>query len=598
MFWRAWRWWASTAPSIEPASATPRSTMGSILSTARTRSPLTALAYAAFALALVRRLRSTGNAASRAAESRVRLRVPLASRVWLVLAAFAWSRCATRGGGRRWLPLAALSSFAWLTRSPPAVSLSSMAASCCALPMARPSWPVSASVSAGFEAVAAAFRASFADGFERGAAASVWHRGRCVAQLCGGYASAPGGARGSSSEARQWNVDTLVPIFSSGKVVESLVIAMAVDRGWLRYDDLVATHWPRFGCNGKESVTVADLMRHRAGLPATTPHIDLNLLLPSRRDDLVAFLEEQPPAWPLRRDGSDETAPPRVFYHAVTRGLYADELFRRVEPRGRSMRQFVQEEVLAPLQAELDARGGAAPQMQLVFGVDEDHWGDVKACDVAQMVPLTARSAVCTVLPQAAVPDCVSSATLAAAVGPLAALEDYDRGFVRSFLFGGADSMSSRALSVIGGKTWRVGDPHDAAAAAAARAELPSATGVASAATLGAIGAAMACGGALGEARLLSDDGLRAALSVDGFGALLDEGMGKRITYSACGWGLDRYDDGWVGWGGAGGSLFAWHGGLQLAVAYTPNQMSARVSKARGLRLLRAAEKCARTLPA
>ena len=39
-----------------------------------------------------------------------------------------------------------------------------------------------------------------------------------------------------------------------------------VDAGQLGYDKKVAEYWPQFGDNGKEAVTVADLMRHEAGL--------------------------------------------------------------------------------------------------------------------------------------------------------------------------------------------------------------------------------------------------------------------------------------------------------------------------------------------
>ena len=47
---------------------------------------------------------------------------------------------------------------------------------------------------------------------------------------------------------------------------QALVVAMLVDRGLLSYDDLVTKHWPEFGKNGKEHVTVADVMRHEAFL--------------------------------------------------------------------------------------------------------------------------------------------------------------------------------------------------------------------------------------------------------------------------------------------------------------------------------------------
>ena len=55
-------------------------------------------------------------------------------------------------------------------------------------------------------------------------------------------------------------------IFSSGKSVMSIAMAMQVDRGLLSYSDKVSKHWPEFGQKGKDNITVADVMRHEAGL--------------------------------------------------------------------------------------------------------------------------------------------------------------------------------------------------------------------------------------------------------------------------------------------------------------------------------------------
>ena len=59
------------------------------------------------------------------------------------------------------------------------------------------------------------------------------------------------------------------------QVVESLVVAMLVDRGLLAYDAPVCQYWPDFCGEGvpdvdgrRAALTVADLMRHRGGLAA------------------------------------------------------------------------------------------------------------------------------------------------------------------------------------------------------------------------------------------------------------------------------------------------------------------------------------------
>jgi CubicO group peptidase (beta-lactamase class C family) len=56
-------------------------------------------------------------------------------------------------------------------------------------------------------------------------------------------------------------------VFSSGKNLEVMAMGYLVERGLVNYGDKVTKHWPEFGQNGKESVRIADVMRHEAGLP-------------------------------------------------------------------------------------------------------------------------------------------------------------------------------------------------------------------------------------------------------------------------------------------------------------------------------------------
>ena len=68
--------------------------------------------------------------------------------------------------------------------------------------------------------------------------------------------------------------DSLVNVFSSGKSLESIAIAMLVDRGLIDYDDAISKHWPEFAKESKHSITLADLMRHESGLANFTQSID------------------------------------------------------------------------------------------------------------------------------------------------------------------------------------------------------------------------------------------------------------------------------------------------------------------------------------
>ena len=63
-----------------------------------------------------------------------------------------------------------------------------------------------------------------------------------------------------------YDQDSLTTIFSSGKSVASILLAIMAGEGRLEFTDPICKHWPEFGQNGKETLTIADLMRHESGL--------------------------------------------------------------------------------------------------------------------------------------------------------------------------------------------------------------------------------------------------------------------------------------------------------------------------------------------
>jgi CubicO group peptidase (beta-lactamase class C family) len=100
--------------------------------------------------------------------------------------------------------------------------------------------------------------------------------------------------------ARRYGPYSLQNVFSSSKVLESMVVAMLADRGHLRYSDLVSTHWPEYAQNGKGATTVAMLMRHEAGLPRLDTLLNAEDLTAEaiRRGAVSGILARQVPAHP------------------------------------------------------------------------------------------------------------------------------------------------------------------------------------------------------------------------------------------------------------------------------------------------------------
>ena len=55
-------------------------------------------------------------------------------------------------------------------------------------------------------------------------------------------------------------------IYSSGKCVAAILMAIMRDKGLIEYDAPVHKYWPEFAQNGKEHITVQDVLRHESGL--------------------------------------------------------------------------------------------------------------------------------------------------------------------------------------------------------------------------------------------------------------------------------------------------------------------------------------------
>ncbi|WP_242343520.1 serine hydrolase domain-containing protein [Anaeromyxobacter terrae] len=189
---------------------------------------------------------------------------------------------------------------------------------------------MSGQVAPGFEEVRVEFERNFVERGEIGAAVSAYWRGEKVVDLWGGRRSPEGDA--------PWEEDTMVVVFSTTKGISAMTLAVVNARGWIDYDAPVARYWPEFAQRGKEAITVRQLLGHQAGLV----WLDEPLTIDAMRDlDGVArVLARQKPAWaPGTRHG----------YHAMTIGLYMQELARRVDPAHRTLGRFFREEIAAPL---------------------------------------------------------------------------------------------------------------------------------------------------------------------------------------------------------------------------------------------------------
>ncbi|MEU0597861.1 serine hydrolase domain-containing protein [Streptomyces sp. NPDC006393] len=180
---------------------------------------------------------------------------------------------------------------------------------------------VQGTVAEGFEGVREELAAFLAgEAHEPGAQLVAYHHGRRVVDLWAGD-----GLDGES----------LTGVYSITKGAAHLVVALLVQDGVLDLDREVARYWPEFAAEGKERLTLRELLSHRAGLVGVEGGFTTGELADDRA--MAARLAGQKPWW----------EPGTAYgYHAFVMGALTGEVVRRVT--GRSIAELYEERVRAP----------------------------------------------------------------------------------------------------------------------------------------------------------------------------------------------------------------------------------------------------------
>ena len=391
-------------------------------------------------------------------------------------------------------------------------------------------------VSPGFESVKRLFERQMHVMAEREAQLCVYHRGEKVVDLWA-----------HTSDGTDYSADSLANVFSSGKSLEAIAIAVLVSRGLLNYDAKIVEYWPEFGANGKHGVTVADLMRHEAGLANFDTSLDMQDLFTEniKRNAVGRVIEQHTPRYGASGGGKRE-------YHALTRGWIVNELFRRVDPAGRTIGEFLREEVSTPLDADV------------VVGVREE--------EVARV---------------SAVKSLGFGYQLLQGLVPL---------FLGRRIVHNIFQILGRLLRVVPGivKAGRSGTPPPFAGTSImgyfnqpdfAKGETPSANANCSARGLAKLGAIMSAGGTFQGRELLSSAAWE-ALHANPVEAPLGSLLTTRFTqggvdcFTPCDSTSSKLErefnegrEGFFGWLGFGGSIFQWHPGLDIGFAFVPTSL-------------------------
>ncbi len=165
----------------------------------------------------------------------------------------------------------------------------------------------------------------------------VRHNGAIVLNRTIGHGWGNGPEDGPDAEKILATPDTPFCGFSTAKGVSATLMFMLIEQGAFGVNDRVCEYIPEFAANGKETITIGDVLSHSAGVPFMAP--------PYRAIDVVVdeelavrALADLVPSW---RPGRFRV------YHALTSGLIQRLLVRRAT--GRPMREHLAEQVLDPL---------------------------------------------------------------------------------------------------------------------------------------------------------------------------------------------------------------------------------------------------------
>lgn len=131
--------------------------------------------------------------------------------------------------------------------------------------------------------------------------------------------------------------DALFWLFSASKPFIAVLVHRYVERGLLRLDAPIAEYWPEFGDNGKQYITVRQVLQHRTGMPTAGSALGDALAMSNWRRSVERIERSAPKLDP-------DLGP---AYQFLIYGFLLGELLQRVS--GRPVEELLREQLLEPL---------------------------------------------------------------------------------------------------------------------------------------------------------------------------------------------------------------------------------------------------------
>lgn len=142
-----------------------------------------------------------------------------------------------------------------------------------------------------------------------------------------------------AQQSRPLAPDSVFSIFSITKAFTNVLVLRAIEMGRLALTSRISDIIPEFSGYGREKIEIFHLLSHQAGFPIIfelKPGMYIDVL-----EEMVAAVIEV--VKPVEPPGT------RVAYAPLANHVLLGEALRRIDPKRRSYREFVQQDLLNPL---------------------------------------------------------------------------------------------------------------------------------------------------------------------------------------------------------------------------------------------------------
>lgn len=192
----------------------------------------------------------------------------------------------------------------------------------------------------------ALFQENFEQFGDLGASVSIWQDGAETVRLGGGFQD--------KEKTIPWTSETPVLIWSATKGPSTACLHHLCERRGIPLSTPVCAIWSEFAAGGKEGITLAEILSHRAGLSALSTAVPVN-----DYQAVIDALAQQEPEW---TQGAGHGYHPRTF------GYLLDELVRRITG-GTTLGDYWRAQFAEPLGLDLwiGIPPGLEPQVAPIF---------------------------------------------------------------------------------------------------------------------------------------------------------------------------------------------------------------------------------------